>query len=125
MKRFALTLCLLMFFGSAGWCLEIADSVITTAVEDRAPVDRIEVFSAADGRLFCFTRVVGAEEPTEILHLWYHEDQLRSRVLLPVRSPDWRTWSSKKFSPEWRGEWRVEIRDAEENLLESLRFTLI
>ncbi len=125
MKRFILAAMIFLFFCPTVWGLEVVDSTMTTAVEDRTPVDHVEVFPAVDGQLYCFTRLVGAEEPTEIEHLWYRDNQLMSRVILPVRSPDWRTWSTKKFLPEWAGKWRVEIRGASGSLLETLEFTLI
>ena len=125
MKKFILAAMILPIFCATAWALDVVDSTMTTAVEDRTPVDHVEVFPAVDGRLYCFTRLAGAEEPTEIAHLWYRDDQLMSRIILPVRSSDWRTWSAKKFLPEWTGEWRVEIRDASGSLLETLEFTLI
>ena len=47
-----------------------------------------------------------------------------SRVELPVKSTNWRTWSSKKLLEDWPGAWRVEIQDAQGNLLEKLSFVL-
>jgi hypothetical protein len=47
-----------------------------------------------------------------------------ARVRLPVRSPAWRTWSTRQISPEWTGEWSVRIEDAEGRVLDTLRFTI-
>jgi hypothetical protein len=41
-----------------------------------------------------------------------------------VRSPAWRTWSTKQIEPEWTGEWTVRIEDAEGRVLDTLRFTI-
>lgn len=110
---------------SAAWGVEIEQAVMTTAIEDRTPVDDVEVFPAADGQLYCFTKVVGVGEPTEIVHLWYRGEELMSRVVLPVRSSGWRTWSIKSFLPEWQGAWRVEVRDSQGELLKELEFSLL
>lgn len=125
MKRVIFLALLLAALCGTAWGFEVQRGVMTTAVEERTPVDDVETFPAADGQLSCFTRLVGAEEPTEIVHLWYWGEQLMSRVVLPVKSSDWRTWSTKSFLPEWRGSWRVEVRAAEGELLKVLRFELI
>ncbi len=104
--------------------LEVGEAVITTAVVDREPVDEVDVFPRQGGTLYCFTRITGADVPTTVYHLWYHGEQLMSRVELPVNSPDWRTWSAKGFLDAWQGEWRVEIQDAEDKVLRQVNFQL-
>jgi hypothetical protein len=105
--------------------LEIADAVVTTAVVDREPIDQVKVFPRQNGTLYCFTRALGAEGETAIYHLWYYDEELMSRVELPVKSPSWRTWSAKQLLEDWPGVWRVEIQDAEGKLLEELSFELL
>jgi hypothetical protein len=117
--------------------LEIRDAVMTTAVVEREPVDEVSALPIQGGELFCFTRVVGADRPSVVYHLWYRGERLVSRVELPVNSPSWRTWSMRRFGDaqdtasgavadgdEGPGDWRVEIRGADGALLETLRFVL-
>jgi hypothetical protein len=106
------------------WSIEVVDAVITTAVIDRRPVDQVKAFPIRNGKLYCFTRIIGAEDPTEVYHVWYRGEQLISRIKLPVNSPDWRTWSAKRFLEDWSGEWRVEIQDVDGNLLQKINFQL-
>lgn len=119
----ALVLSLLLPVADA-LAIEVADAAITTAVVEREPVDNVEAFPAQNGKLYCFTRIVGAGEPTFVYHLWYREDQLMSRVELPVNSPSWRTWSAKDLLEDGPGDWRVEIQDAAGNVLRTLKFQL-
>ena len=104
--------------------VEVVDAVITTAIEDREPVDSVEVFPIQNGKLYCFSRIIGAEDSTVVYHVWYRDEQLMSRVELPVNSPDWRTWSAKRFLAEWPGQWHVEIQDADGNRLRKVDFQL-
>jgi hypothetical protein len=104
--------------------LEVGEAVITTAVVDREPVDEVDVFPRQGGTLYCFTRITGADVPTTVYHLWYHGEQIMSRVELPVNSPDWRTWSAKGFLDTWQGKWRVEIQDADGKVLRHVNFQL-
>ena len=110
--------------GGSVLAVDVADAVITTAVINREPVDEVEAFPIQNGRLYCFTRITGAEEPTFVYHLWYHEETLMSRVELPVNSPDWRTWSAKKFLEDQPGEWHVDVLDVTGKLIRSVTFQL-
>jgi len=106
------------------WSIEVVDAVITTEVVDRNPVDQVKAFPIQNGKLYCFTRIIGAESATEVHHVWYRGKQLMSRMKLPVNSTDWRTWSAKRFLEDWSGEWHVEIQDVDGNVLQSVDFQL-
>lgn len=109
LKRLLIIISLLVL-GSSFVCaaqLEVTDGAITTAIERQMPVDRVQVFAADYGKLFCFTRIVGAQENTQITHVWYYQEDEMARVSLSVGSADWRTYSSKRFLPQWSGEWKV------------------
>lgn len=125
MKKLVLMIFMLLAVSNVAWAIEAREGVMTTAIEDRAPVDDVEVFPATDGQLYCYTKITGATGPTEIVHLWYRGDKLVSRVVLPVRSESWRTWSTKQFLPNWQGEWKVEVRDSQGTLLKTLKFRLV
>ena len=104
--------------------LMVADGTITTAIENQMPVDRIDSYPAGFGKLFCFTRIVGAEKNTAVTHVWYYRDDEMARVTLAVGSADWRTYSSKRFLPQWAGEWKVVVLDSEQNEIGSIPFIL-
>ncbi len=91
--------------------LHIADGAITTAIDNQMPVDRVNSFIADFGKLYCFTRIVGAEEDTEITHVWYYQENEMARVTLSIGSGDWRTYSSKRLLPQWVGSWQVVVLD--------------
>lgn len=104
--------------------IQVVDVSITSAIENRMPVDNLEVYPADYGKLYCFTRIVGAEQETQITHVWFYEDQEMARVTLPVQSADWRTFSSKRFLPQWVGQWSVVIEDEQGFPLTEVMFRL-
>lgn len=104
--------------------LRVADGTITSAIVNQIPVDRIESYRADFGKLYCFTRIIGAQEDTEITHVWYYQDDELARVTLPIKSADWRTYSSKRFLPQWAGEWRVVVLDGDQNEIATIPFRL-
>lgn len=105
--------------------IEVATLEIGTTVEDRNIVNPDTSFSSSVGNLFCFTRITGAEDTTQVSHVWYYDDEEMARTELDVRSSDWRTWSSKNILPTWVGSWRVVIEDAGGNSLTEQTFEIV
>lgn len=127
MSRYLLVTCfavLLVLSAGRVLALEVVEVILTTAIVDREPVDRVEVFPSQGGQLYCFTRITGADEPTVVYHLWYYGEQLMYSIALPVNSSDWRTWSAKSLQEDKPGEWRVVIQDEDGNLLQQIIFEL-
>lgn len=126
MKKILLALGVFMLSCSPGWSkeLRVEDAVITSAIVEQMPVDSIESYPADYGKLFCFTRIVGAQEETRVTHVWYYQGDELARVTLPVRSGNWRTYSSKRFLPQWAGQWQVKILNGENEELASIPFSL-
>lgn len=102
--------------------IQIKDPTVSLDVVDRSPVGSGDVFPKETAKLYCYTRVVGAVGETQVTHNWYHQGTLKSSVKLSVRTNNWRTWSSKTMTPEWTGEWMVEILSEEGTPLESIIF---
>lgn len=104
--------------------VSIQDGVICLDIVDREPTGADTVFSGDVGRLFCFTRVVGVEGTSTVTHVWYWGSEERARVQLSVRSPNWRTNSSKVIQEHETGQWRVDILDTDGNVLSTVRFRI-
>ena len=96
---------------------------IATDIVDRMPVDTGSTFSADVGQLWCWTRVSGAEGRV-LQHVWIHGPNENAIELPAIGGSPWRTWSNKTVPPDWTGEWRVEIRDEDGNVIETVRFTV-
>lgn len=104
--------------------LAAEDLVACTGVEDRQPVGVADSFSADVGTVWCFNKIIGAEEETSVVHVWYQGEQERARVTLPVRASRWRTWSRKQIPPQWAGQWRVVVEDSIGTVLAEVSFTV-
>jgi len=107
-----------------GPSLKVAEAAVATSVENLVPQGVSDRFPSSVGKLYAFTRITGATKDTIIWHLWFYGDKLMAEVRLPVKSVNWRTYSSKRIFPGWTGEWRVDITDEDGLLLETLYFTI-
>lgn len=97
----------------AGW---IARAALTSAVEDREPVDSLNSLSNDSTMLYYFTEVRDMAGQT-VKHRWEYGDQVMAEVEFEIGGPRWRIYSSKNLQPGWTGDWKVSILDATGNPL--------
>jgi hypothetical protein len=79
--------------------------------------------SAAPGPMIFYTRVRSPRD-TAVVHRWYHGDTLRQSVTLRIQAnatEGYRTYSRQTVDD---GDWRVEVRSADGNLLHEERFAV-
>jgi len=105
--------------------LTVEQVVICKNVVNRAPVDAGNSFSTSIDKIFCFTKIVGAKHPTEIIHVWYFDGTERDRITLSVDGSPWRTFSSKRLRPGDVGPWHVDVLDAGGNMLDRVAFDAV
>jgi hypothetical protein len=104
--------------------LEVVESALCLDVVDRECVGGNTVFPADVGKIYCWTRIYGAQGDTEITHVWFFADAERARVPLAVRSVNFRTYSSKIIRPMEIGDWRVEVVDGQNRILKIIEFRI-
>jgi hypothetical protein len=104
--------------------LAVTDIAVTTRIVRGNPVDSVQsISSSAVKDLYCFTKIAATDDAErQIVHVWYHEDEVVTRSILPVRGTSWRTYSKKTIASGMTGNWRVEVLDAEGNLLKTIKF---
>ncbi len=102
--------------------LVVEEAAICQDVVDRKPVGVGDSFDASVGKLVCFTKITGAQSPTQISHVWYFGDTQRAEVTLSVKSSSWRTYSSKIIQPHEIGDWRVDILGPGGDILKIIEF---
>jgi Protein of unknown function (DUF2914) len=96
---------------------------ICTGVENRQPSGVGTIFPDDLGKIYCFTKIGGAEGAAYIYHVWYFGDKEIARVKLPVKSPSWRTWSFKTLNMGL-GNGRVEVVSESGDILGKAEFEI-
>jgi hypothetical protein len=104
--------------------LMVSESAIATEIENLTPLGEADSFPSSVSKLYAFSKITGATEDTIIKHLWYYEDTLMAEVPLAVKSPSWRTYSSKEILRIWKGQWRVDITTEDGTVLDTLTFVI-
>jgi hypothetical protein len=105
--------------------LGVENAAICANVVDLQPIGAGRTFNIAVGKLYCFTRIVGAENPTTVRHVWYYRGIERASVTLSVRSMSWRTKSSKILQAHEIGPWHVDVLAPSGKVLQTLHFNVV
>ena len=105
---------------------EVTNAVVTTRIANRMPEVQTadNRFAPTVERLFYFTKIEQAMEPTSILHEWYWQGELLASVELDVDSDGWRTWSSKRIMPHQTGSWTVLSKRPDGSTAQTTSFSL-
>lgn len=127
MKRQGILVLLLVIFISAGFGvrageIEAEDMVFCRGINNLEPVGVSSQFFGTMDKIYCFTRITGASDTTTVYHVWYYGDEEMARVMLPVKSASWRTWSSKRMIDSWDGTWRVDVTAPDSSVIASREF---
>lgn len=107
-----------------GAALQVEEMEFATGIENRVPVGVAASFAVTVGKIYCYTKIVGAAEPTTVSHAWYFNGEEMAKVELAVNGPSWRTWSSKEMEGTGAGAWRVDVVSAAGDVLASKEFTV-
>lgn len=103
----------------------LAQAVICEAIENFQPVNPAVVFSISHGQVFCFSNFDPVFEKTHVFHKWYKRDKLIFTMRLTLSPPKWSSFSTIQIREADKGPWRVEIRDVDDALLQTLRFSMV
>jgi len=105
--------------------LLLGSAAICEAVQNSVPFNEAIVFSISRQKLYCYTDFVAVPEKSFIYHNWYLRDEKRASVKLQLNTPRWATFSYVAFKEADLGPWRVEVTDAQGNVLHILRFSIV
>ena len=101
--------------------MRVAESGVGAGVVDRELQDRAEEFPEGS-EVWLWTRVEGGAEGDRLVHVWLRGGEEVHRHELNVGASHWRTWSSKKLHAGPVGDWTVEARNADGEVLASAAF---
>lgn len=104
--------------------LTLVHAAMCESIENLMPVYPAVVFSISKGEIICFTAFDPVPKKTHVFHKWYKRDRLISRSKLTMNPPKWSSFSSMQLRNVDKGAWRVDITDANDTILKTLRFSI-
>jgi len=99
-------------------------AVMCEVIERFEPKYVAVAFSTSAGKISCYTVFDGVAETTFVEHRWFRRDELVTSKRLTLKTPRWATFSSIQMRDGDKGPWRVEVWDAQNQLIKTLRFSV-
>jgi hypothetical protein len=100
----------------------ISRTVVGTGVENNEPVGAAETFPGTTEKVYCFLEAADIAKDTEVSLVWFHGQDEKLKSTLPLKEGKrWRTYADKNLRG-LKGDWKVEIKDADGNLLKEVKF---
>ena len=123
MKKFILLLSLLT--STVAWSQwahpHISEAVFAKDVKERTPVEIITEADQSLGKIYFFTNIRNLSGD-RITHRWVYKDKVKAEVSFDIKGDRWRVWSSKNLWHTWTGTWRVDVINAQGEVLLSNTF---
>ncbi len=95
------------------------------SIEGYEPKHVAAAFSINVGRISCYSAFAGVAQTTYVQHKWFRRDELVTAKRLTLKPPSWATYSSVQLRDDDKGPWRVEILNAEDELIQTMRFSVV
>lgn len=99
---------------------------LTSNIKDKKAIDNFndEIIPKSVRKLYYFTQIEGANGQT-IYHRWRYQNQIMATIPLTVQSDVYRTWSSKRMSSAWQGEWTLEVLNTQQQPIHRQTFRYV
>jgi hypothetical protein len=105
--------------------ISVIELAACRSIENKAPVGSAEKFASDVGRIYVFTKVgLDASKEGSIKHVWKFNKKEITTIKLPVKGPQWRTYSSKKIDASLKGDWEVDVVTDADEVLKSVSFKI-
>lgn len=98
---------------------QLAKRVINN--EPRGGIESIVPKADGAAAVYCFSDIVGMKDRVLYYH-WLRNGKRVAKVRVGAWGKRWRSHSSKILNPTMKGDWRVELRKADNTLLASAEF---
>ena len=100
----------------------IARVVVGAGVENNEPVGVAETFPVSTEKVYCFLQANDIAKDTEVSLVWFHNQDEKLKTILPFKmGKRWRTYANKNLRG-LKGNWKIEIKDVDGNLLKEIKF---
>ena len=101
----------------------VSSSAICTSIVERMPEGIGNEFLEEVEKIYYWTKIDNAQGQ-KIKHVWKLGDNVLAEIELNIKSPSYRTWSSKTIYPGLKGKITVSVIDEEGNAIKEENFVI-
>lgn len=84
----------------------VEELAFATSISSMMPAGRADAFKSGTGPVFFWNRLLAAEPPAKVKHIWRRDGKLVGEFELTLRYRRGRIWSRKRVGP---GSWSVDV----------------
>ena len=97
---------------------QVSRALFTSAVQNREPIDQLDILSELISEAFFFTEFKDFQDRT-LTHQWSHNGKVSHSIPFVIKGKRWRVFSSKTFmsGAKQEGSWTVKILDEDGTVL--------
>jgi len=92
----------------------------TTRISLRKPANRVSEIRDPHQAVSFFTQFAGMQGQS-VTHRWIHNGVIEYQASFKINGPNWRVWSTQLLPVDKPGDWRVEVVDESNKVLETGR----
>lgn len=127
MRLLSCLVCVLVLtVSSAAWAASMAVSefVVTTKVSKGKPIDAVHRISHRSvTALYCYSRTTAkTADQASIKHVWQRDGKVVKEVVMATKARQWRAYSTMPIGRTSVGSWRVDLLDADGELVKTVEF---
>lgn len=98
---------------------------LTSAVKNRMVTDKLgPIIPKHTRKIYFYTQISGGKNEI-IYHRWRYKNQIMATIALKIKGSPYRTWSSKRMSSAWQGQWTVEVLDRDKHPVSQVQFRYV
>lgn len=97
--------------------IKVQHAQLGTGIQDKVLLDPLNHTVPKYIRKVAFLTQVAHANGQTLYHRWVYNDQVMAKVALDIKSPLYRTWSTKQLTSAWEGDWRIEVLNEQQEVI--------
>jgi hypothetical protein len=102
--------------------LKVDQIACGTGVVERELQGKDTTFVETTEKIYCWSLITGGSEGTMVNFVWYHNGKEVVKVPVAAKYARTRTWAYKSMFSGWKGDWKVEVVDSNNQVLGTTTF---
>jgi len=91
--------------------VQIVQAILAKNIQNKQPIGIFVKNTTVPKyvRKVYFYTQIKTKKLTTIYHRWIYQHQIMATIPLKIKAQNYRTWSSKRLSSAWQGQWQIEV----------------
>lgn len=97
--------------------IQVKQAQLGKAIDNKQLIEPFDEVVPKYIRQVAFLTEIEQAQNQTIYHRWVYKNQIMATVALKIDSARFRTWSTKRLTSAWEGPWRIEVLNADKEVI--------